>query len=84
MRRKKRTKKSSAICWRATLTISVKKTKNATNKKVERKAVTSTASAKEMLSKADSNRGVLIQLEYPPRLGGGGASKVLKPAMANK
>jgi serine protease Do len=52
--------------------------------KVERKAVTSTASAKELLAKADPNRGVLVQLEYPPRLGGGGASKVLKPAMANK
>jgi serine protease Do len=52
--------------------------------KVERKAVASTASAKELLAKADPNRGVLVQFEYPPRLGGGGASKVLKPAMANK
>ena len=59
-------------------------TRGALITKIEGRAVASAVAAKEMLQKADTKRGILIHVEYPPRLGGGGASRVLKPEAASK
>jgi serine protease Do len=52
--------------------------------KIARKAVTSATAAQQALEKADLAKGVLLQVELPPRLGGGTQYLVLKAEPAEK
>jgi serine protease Do len=52
--------------------------------KIDKKAVSSASTARDMLEKVGLDKGVLLQVQLPPNLGGGTALYVLKAEAAGK